>query len=238
MRIAWATPFNRHSTIARDFSLPIARALLERGHRVDIVRTEVHGGAALPSLDILAHIHPALGFAGHISRDAFDAVVINWADDFALHGGALALTPQVPTVAILHAGDMRRFAAAAGTLLPLPPAPPRGKAATERADVLAWFASLAAGAVVHEAELIAPVAAACPGPVRLIAATGSAKSYVDALEPLLDAVIAAWPLVEAGYQFGTMFEACGARPDEPAIARVAAVMAALFARNDREDHPA
>jgi hypothetical protein len=247
MRIAWATPFNRQSTIARDFSLPIACALLERGHGVDIVRTEVHRAVALPALEILAPIHPPLGFAGRVSLDVFDAVVINWADDFQLHGGALALTPQVPTVAILHAGDMRRFAAAAVKLYgmaaghfvrPFPAAPPRSEPTAERDGVLAWFASLAAGAVVHEAEWLAPVAAACPGPVRFIAATGSGKTYVDELEPLLDAAIVARPLVEAGFQFGAMFEACGARPDEPAIGRVAAVMAELFARHDREDRPA
>jgi hypothetical protein len=238
MRIAWATPFNRRSAIGRDFSLPVAQELMQRGHQLEIVRTEIREAGALPALEIEAPVS-APGFADRVRIEQFDAVVVNWGDDLLFHGGALALVVRVPALAILHDCDMRSFTAAAADLYKMPvehfsrslhaeclPS----EVAADCASVLAWFASLASGAVIHNRRYLELVRSVCPGPARLIPdySSSSIAAYVDALLPLVTDAIAWRPLLEAGFQFGTIFDACGAGDDEPAIERIACAMAELF----------
>jgi hypothetical protein len=238
MRIAWATPFNRRSAIGRNFSLPVARELVQRGHCLEIVRTEIREAAALPALEIEVPIS-APGFADRVPVEQFDAVVINWGDDLLFHGGALALVVHAPALAILHDSDMRSFTAAAADLYktpvehftrPLHEGCLPSEVEADCAQVLAWFASLASGAVIHDRRYLEPVRAVCPGPTRLIPGYSSASvaAYVDALLPLVNDAIVKRPLLEAGFQFGTIFDACGASYDDPAIERIASTMAELF----------
>jgi hypothetical protein len=246
MKIAWATPFNRKSAIGRDFSGPIARELMLRGHDVEIIRTELQDAADLPAVDFEGRIHRSRVFVDLTRLESFDVVAVNWGDCFPQHGGALALAGLVPTVAILHDADMRNFAIGASKFYNtpvekfstvLPPTYRSGESELDSAPVLAWFAALSASAVVHDRRSLSLVQTACPGPVCCVPKAPTdqaeypscfAKGYVDAILPLIDQAIASRPLFDAGLQFGAILEACGARLDEPAIRRIGAVIDELY----------
>jgi hypothetical protein len=255
MRIAWATPFNQMSTVGSNFSLPVARELIRQGHQIDIVRTETGKAMRLPALRIGAPIHTAGAFADRFPKFSFDAMIVNWGDDFQFHGGALELAAIVPTVAIFHDTDMREFVVAAARLykrshadfiLPLSTEYPTSGLDEDRAEVFAWFASLASSVVVHERQCLSLVQAACPGPVRLIPlgipipvapnespdseppAVGFAKAYVEILLTLIHEAVRRRPVIDVGLHFGAILDACRANYDEPAIARIGAVIDELF----------
>jgi hypothetical protein len=263
MRIAWATPFNQKSAIGSNFSLPIAYELIRCGHQIDIVRTEIGSAMKLPALQIEAPIYSPGVFLDRLPKRFFDAMIVNWGNDFQFHGGALELIAVVPTMAIFHDAEMHDFAVAAAYLyksshtdfaMPLPAEYPIDGLDKDRAEVLAWFASLASGAVVHERQYLSLVQGACPGPVHLVSLgipipvslNGSpsnlptvgrmttevqphfAKAYVEVLLTLIHEAIRRRPVIDVGLQFGAILDACSAKYDEPAIARIGAVIDELF----------
>lgn len=57
-----------------------------------------------------------------------------------------------------------------------------------------------------------------------VAGRHSAKSYVDALEPLLEGIVAERPRVQARRQIGETFAELGLSSDDPAVVRISAVL--------------
>jgi hypothetical protein len=263
MRIAWATPFNPTSAVACNFSLPVARELIRQGHEVEIVRTEIRRATKLPALPVEAPVYFSRAFAERLQWISFDAVIVNWGDDLLQHGGALAMAAARPTVAIFHDAEMKGFVAAAARLykrtrayftMSLPAGYRSDGLEPDRAEELAWFATLAFSAIAHHRQCLPAVQAACPGPVRLVSPDVSVpagpnrlrdgdassdgmtsefpspleKAYVDILLSLVDAAVAPRPVPNVGLQYGTIFDAWGAGYDEPAIARIGAAMDELF----------
>jgi glycosyltransferase involved in cell wall biosynthesis len=175
MRIAWATPWNERSAIAR-FSASVCRALAGQGHRPEIVRVEVGEAARLPPLEGAFPVHAPGALPPGALAGEFDAVVVNLGNHYPFHGLAPALLAHTPCVAVLHDASMGHFAAEwRGAAEPEPPAalldrvaragqpgrsPPHGNA-----ELAPALAQLACGAVVHGPHYRAEIAAACPGPV-------------------------------------------------------------------------
>ena len=171
MRILWATPYNVQSAIAR-YSSIVTRALVARGHAVEILRIEDETVA----IEVLDHDLPVRGpralDLARLRRD-YDVCVVNYGDHLPFHAGALAIAAATPAVAVLHDANMENFLLGArqarpklGALLERwPPASlalPEGRTPAERA--ISFFAALAAGCVVHGPHYVDDVVAACPGP--------------------------------------------------------------------------
>jgi glycosyltransferase involved in cell wall biosynthesis len=172
MRILWGTPYNVKSAIAR-YSRMATRALVARGHAVDILRLEDETAAAFEVLDhdLPVHTPRALELA-RLRRD-YDVCVVNYGDYLSFHAGALELAAAAPAVAVFHDANMENFLAGACQLHPKlgallerwPPAAlalPPGRTQAEHAT--SFFAALASGCVVHGPHYVDDVVAACPGP--------------------------------------------------------------------------
>jgi glycosyltransferase involved in cell wall biosynthesis len=157
MRIAWATPFNDRSSIAKS-SLAAAQELCQRGHAVEIVRIETGEAAANAPIPTSLPVHPPGTLDAARLRDAFDATVVAVGDKYPFHGRALPIIEAVPSIVVLHDADMRHlFAGAveAGVLSPASIAARRAACGMPAADGetigldLPWISAMSIGAVAH-----------------------------------------------------------------------------------------
>lgn len=170
LRLAWAGPWNERSAIALFGTLVVAE-LHQLGHRVEVIRTEVGEGAALPPRPAPGPIHTVAALPPPVLAGDFDGVVVNLGNHYGFHGGALPLMRAVPCLAVLHDVWMRDFLNgwrhAAGADAPVVDAMVGVHGAADSAG-LAPLCAMAAGAVVHGAHGLDTVRAACPGPVARI----------------------------------------------------------------------
>src|SRR5208337_3130702 len=101
MRIAWFTPFNSRSAIAR-VSAAATQILSERGHAVTIVRSERDASDLAPTLPTRC----AVSWWGELSARELDAqsdaIVLNIGDHYLLHAGVLAYIDAAPCLGIFH----------------------------------------------------------------------------------------------------------------------------------------
>jgi glycosyltransferase involved in cell wall biosynthesis len=164
MRIAWGTPFNERSAIAR-YSLFVARELARRGMDVEILRLEFAEALELPliSHEFKAH-HPDRMLVA-VKKGEFDAVVLNFGDHLPFHGSVEKVLFGASFVAIFHdavADSLAWGAADRNTDLG------RFLGATDRNSHLGALAALAHGSVVHGQHYFAEVSESCPGPTACI----------------------------------------------------------------------
>lgn len=172
MRIAWATPFNERSAIARVSDIVTAE-IASRGMAVEILRTEMDKARALPPLPTAVPVRPPGRHKPEALRQEFDLVVVNLGDYFAFHGGALYLMSELPALAIFHDAYLRNLVAGWREA--------SGLDATELAGLcrigiidqgdwcdLPWLATMALGAVAHGSHYADVIRQACPGPVAAI----------------------------------------------------------------------
>ena len=165
MRIAWATPWNQRSAIAR-FSASVCEALLADGHHVEIVRTETGEGARLPPLAAPVPVHAPGALRSETLTAGFDAVVVNLGNYYPFHGLAPAMLATTSSTAVLHDASMEHFAHEwCRSPDPEPPHEVLDRVVRAGASLTPALASLACGAVVHGPHYQAEVEAACPGPV-------------------------------------------------------------------------
>lgn len=105
MKILWATPWNKDSAIAR-VSAMVVEELQRLGASVCVVRTEVAAlieNKAFPSPP-LARFPFQVG-----SLDGFDAVVVNFGDNWPFHGRGLQFLTASPCIAVLHDATLFNF---------------------------------------------------------------------------------------------------------------------------------
>jgi glycosyltransferase involved in cell wall biosynthesis len=137
LRIGWASPWNIRSAIARSGASVVCE-LTDRGHAVDIIRTETGGYLDLeprPAPNAIRHLCDV--DPRNLCRE-YDAVVVNLADHRGLHGAAVHALPHLGAIVILHD------------------------------PLLEWFAGVAIGAIVHAEHYADAVRRACPGPVATV----------------------------------------------------------------------
>lgn len=105
MKILWATPWNKDSAIAR-VSAMVIEELQSMKVTVCVVRTEIAAlveSKAFPSPP-LARFPFQIG-----SLEEFDAVVVNFGDNWPFHGNGLQFLNTTPCVAILHDATLFNF---------------------------------------------------------------------------------------------------------------------------------
>ena len=101
MRIAWVTPFNSRSAIAR-VSAAATQILSERGHTVMIVRSERDAtdlGPTLPTRCAVSWWHE---LSAHDLDAQSDAIVLNIGDHYDFHAGVLAYIDVAPCLGVFH----------------------------------------------------------------------------------------------------------------------------------------
>lgn len=237
MRILWATPYNVNSAIAR-YSRMVADELAARGHRVEILRIEDEAAAALAPLDAAFPTYaPDTLDPARIERD-HDLVVVNYGDHMPFHAGALRLAAATPAVAVFHDANMESFLwglrqrhAGVDALLARWPAPAESEAAQR---LLALLAGLASGCVAHGSHYVAPLLAACPGPVSRLS-----LCYPDigAVAPAPDAsgafVAACFGMINPNKQPERILRALAA---DPALRKRARMRFIGPIQNDYRDH--
>ena len=191
MKIAWVTPYNTRSAIAR-FSRLVAGGLNGAGHLVTIVRSEalntIHGSDVLPGAQVVRwdEVCYAPDF-----WDPLDAVVYNIGDNYPFHAGAIELVSRIPGVVIFHdyfllsifldwcdaRGD-QVFADRIFDDLYHEGAAVRFHAATGRADwyeytsehfpMTEWIGRLAQGSIAHSTFYADRLRRCCGGPLAMI----------------------------------------------------------------------
>lgn len=172
MRIAWATPFNERSAIAR-VSDVVTVEMASRGVVVEILRTETGEARRLPPLTTVVPVRPPGRHRPEALRRGFDLVVVNLGDYFAFHESALRLMSELPTLAIFHdasfEGLVEHWTQALG-LDAVQLADFRRVGAMGQGDRcdLRWLATLALGEVAHSDHYVDVIRQACPGPVAAI----------------------------------------------------------------------
>lgn len=208
MRIAFATPISKRSAIGRD-SLGVSRALLERGHAVKIIATEIE-----PAVDVLSDLGAEILEWRKVSferlADDFDVLITSIGDNYAYHGGAFPLLGRLPTVGIFHdfylynlfsgwlwQGGARRDDER-GRLHDLQTAQTYGdqvlvdalaarSGALPLADIARrlpmteWMGARCEGALAHSSFYLDRLRNSCPGPVRVAAMPVSGRG-IPALE--------------------------------------------------------
>lgn len=175
MRLAWATPFNIRSAIAR-FSQEVCDELVTRGIHVEILRTEAPESEDIDILPSKLTAHRASTQITDEFLRSFDATIVNVGNYNQFHSRALPMMARSPLISIIHDADLRDFAAGAATNgLPLAPLgrslspmghPPFANA--PGAAEMMLLASLSAACVAHGRHYVDMLKAACPGPVGVI----------------------------------------------------------------------
>ena len=165
LRIAWATPWNERSAIAR-FSASVCAALAAQGHRPEVVRIEVGEAARLPPLESAFLVHAPGALPPGALVGEFDAVVVNLGNHYPFHGLAPALLARAPSVAVLHDASMGHFAEEwRQATEPEPPVTLLDRIVRAGLPLAPALAQLACGAVVHGPHYRAEIAEACLGGV-------------------------------------------------------------------------
>jgi glycosyltransferase involved in cell wall biosynthesis len=190
MRIAWVTPFNSRSAIAR-VSAAVTQILSERGHAVTIVRSErdaTDRGSTCPTQCAVSCWRE---LSAHDLDAQSDAIVLNIGDHYDFHAGVLAYIDIVPCLGIFHDFYLydffNRWVALEGlgedvhrrevrltygeTALAVADRAWRNEAGVnEIADVLPmteWLARRCGAALAHSRFYIDRLAKSCPGPVSV-----------------------------------------------------------------------
>jgi hypothetical protein len=221
LRIGWATPFNEQSPVAR-FSREATVELARRGYAVEILRIETGPAGCLAPLPTGLALRAVESQSMSAQREDFDLVVVNLADDYRFHGGAIAILRRVAALILFHDATMagfladwaraertrpERLAALFGAAIADANGSSRRRSA-KRANELAWFAALGGGAVAPSDEAFAAIGAASPGPVAKIALpdldpadapraaepAAAPAGRADPMKAYLDALV---PLMEA-----------------------------------------
>jgi glycosyltransferase involved in cell wall biosynthesis len=172
MRIAWATPFNIGSAIAR-YSREVCCELINRGIDVEILRIEDPESEEIEVLPTSIIVHAASNAYTDEFLRSFDAVVVNIGDYVRFHFGAINLMARLPTICIVHDADLRHFvdgAVSKGVSLNQIAATFKRSSAVseERDSELALFASLSSVCVAHGPHYVDILKKTCPGSVGLI----------------------------------------------------------------------
>lgn len=96
LRIGWAAPWNWISAVAQSAS-EVAFALVDRGHVVTVLRTEVGGWAEKPPRPAPGPVRHLAEYSDFDLRSDFDVLVAHVGDNYEFHG---ALLPRLDTVGI------------------------------------------------------------------------------------------------------------------------------------------
>jgi glycosyltransferase involved in cell wall biosynthesis len=100
VRIAWASPLERRSAIAR-VSADAVRALVAHGHQVEFIATEMDAGSE-PLHEVPAKVvHWRARQSGDLAADN-DILIANIGDNYLFHAGIFPLLGTIPTVGIFH----------------------------------------------------------------------------------------------------------------------------------------
>jgi len=188
LRIAWASPWNTRSAIAT-FGLGVTAALVEAGHHVDILRTEVAESLDLPTLPSGLSVQPIADVPPHRIPLLYDALILNLGDHFGYHGAALPYLPAMNACVVFHDAYLANFCAGWASTFPGPDAAQQAMVRSaygpeaisagapywldpaemmRSRPMIELFARDALGAVVHADHYRGRVQAACPGPVATI----------------------------------------------------------------------
>jgi glycosyltransferase involved in cell wall biosynthesis len=170
MRFAWGTPWNHRSAIA-SYSRAIVAELVEQGHAVEIFRTESEEGLGLPPLEQNRGAREGRAIANVDTHELglhFDALIVNFGDNWAFHAGALAIVGKVPMIAIVHDAvlsglmhGLRRHT--------LPLAASRSRGLEDGDDPLPeWIAANAIATIAHGRHYAHRLAAQCRGPCHVL----------------------------------------------------------------------
>jgi len=208
MKIAFATPVSPRSAIGRD-SVAVTRALLERGHAVKIIATEIE--PALDSVsDTGAEIIEWRKLPVDRLGDEFDVLITSIGDNYLYHGGIFSLLGRLPTVGIFH--DFYLYNLFSGWLWQGGARPDDERARlhdlqiaqtygsqaavdalaarsgvlpladiAQRLPMTEWMAARCEGALAHSSFYLDRLRASCPGPIRA-AAMPVAGRGISALE--------------------------------------------------------
>ena len=187
LRIAWASPWNERSAITT-FGIQVVGALVEAGHQVDILRTEVDEFLQIPSPATSWTVRPMAEDTPDRIRADYDVVIANMGDHFGYHGALVSFRDLDPVI-IFHDCYLANFCSGWAHLYPdagrvlrtlvhvaygaqsmpdgasfwLPPAE-----MMQLRPMIDLFVPNAAGAVVHAEHYLERVRRRCPGPVRRI----------------------------------------------------------------------
>lgn len=169
LRLIWAGPWNERSSIGL-FGTEIVRELVDRGHYVEVLRTEVGADLLLPPRPAAGPVHAvgARSIADLIRE--FDGIIVNLGNHYPFHGAAVPILQETAPLVILHDAWMGHFvegwrntagddAWRVDRLLCGLGDDPSG---------LSPLCALASGAVIHAPHYRAAVETACPGPVATI----------------------------------------------------------------------
>jgi glycosyltransferase involved in cell wall biosynthesis len=206
LRIAWLGPWNVHSSIAT-FGALIVAELSNRGHTVDIFRSETGSSALLPELPAARRVQRLGEIPAHVLQGSYDAVLANLGDNFAMHGAILPYLQKVPLLLILHDLFLANLAAGWAATLPdgetilrtmvretygnaaLPAKAPYwtdfARMVAER-PLVEYFASFGYGAIVHAHHYETRVRTACLGPVVCVPVVAYVPPDIMAPQPIRD----------------------------------------------------
>nr|WP_263967479.1 glycosyltransferase [Roseomonas sp. SXEYE001] len=187
MRIGWATPWNEQSAIA-DSAGNVALELVERGHAVTILRTEVGSALAFPPRPTSLPVFSLSDLSDEeLTRD-FDVLVGHLGNYHAYHGALLPRLGGLEVVGIFHdafyAHLMVDWAEQHGgeaalrqivhetygqdALRPDEPFWTELGQMARRRPMLEWLARQTIAAVAHSGHYITRLRTACTGPVVTI----------------------------------------------------------------------
>lgn len=169
-KLLWASPWNARSAIAH-FSAIVVAALTERGHSVEILRTEVGENLALEPLPHTGPVHAHAYWDSRALTHLYDAVIVNFGDYFGFHGGVLPLLERYAPFGIMHDASMGNFMRSwdrSGAQGIADRAWRRERSSDTGPSGVQVLATMLCGAVVHGPHYLEPVARACPGPVTAI----------------------------------------------------------------------
>lgn len=228
LHIVWASPWGQRARLA-SFGAPIVTELLARGHRVDVLRSEVGLGVRERPHPTAARVHPWHRAAVRDLVRGSDALVLNICDDYRACGAILGENVSLGGLGIVHDGSLRRLAEGW-----VRRSPNRRAVTAAIGDPDAWVASGLAGALAHRSENLATIESACPGPVRLAPSPPQSgddktlRAYVDALLALIEEAIPRRPAILAGLALGRRLAELGYAYDAPEVTAIAARVSELF----------
>ncbi len=231
MRIGWATPWNDQSAIA-DSAGKVALELIERGHAVTILRTEIGAALALPPRPTPL---PMLSLADVSDEDLareFDVLVGHFGNYYAYHGALLARLDHLDIVgifhdavyahlatdwAVQHGGEpvLRQLVHEAYGEAALVPSEPYWidlEEIARRRPMLEWLARRTVAAVAHSGHYAARLRSACPGPVATIPLAFTAPGLPPPPHPGSRMTIAAIGHANPNKRIDQILMAIGASP--------------------------
>ncbi len=241
MHLLWAGPWNERSAVAQVGSRVVA-ALTERGHQVEVIRTETGTSAWLPARhsDVPVRFWKDSRVRRRTARA--DALIVNLGDHYGFHGAMVPALFTMNAVGIIHDRVLAhlvldwslRRARGEVSLRPLvnalygSQAWPSGQTfatafATPGGErtMLEVFAGCLAGAVVHAEHYAGPVRSSCPGPVAVL---GLPLLFDDLPAPRTiparELVVASIGVVNANKRVDQLLHAIGSHPRLRQVCRV------------------